>query len=326
MTRPSKNLLVISILLLILLFPNKSYPECSGSFINPITDICWKCMFPIKIGGVLNISFGDVPPDNEEIKNPLCVCGMPPKVGLTTSFWEPSRMAETVKDPFCFTLLGTQLTSPSGGTLGGDNKKSGGYKTFAQSHYYIFPVWGILDLFVDLPCVDRTDFDLAYMTEVDPLWNDDMLAFIINPEALLFANTPAQLSCIGDAIAATTSSPYNNMYWCMGAWGSFYPLAGHIGKSNYIEANAGLAARMLYKLSRELLACDPAADICGCAQRPIIRKTNYRLQLVKPVRDNDCYPIGKSSVLWETNKNPAFGGDNFLWMIFKKNLCCMYMY
>jgi conjugal transfer pilus assembly protein TraU len=273
----------------------------------------------------MNINFSDVPPDNDEIQSPVCVCGVPPSIGITTSFWEPSRIAETVKDPYCFPLMGTQMASTTQGMLSGDNR-SNSYKSFAQAHYYIFPVWGILDLFVDIECIDRMEFDLAYMTEVDPLWNDDMLAFIINPEALLFANTAAQLACMGDAISATTSLPSNSLYWCMGAWGSFYPLAGHIGKSNYIEANAGLAARMLYKLSRELLACDPGADICGCAQRPIIRKTHYRLQLVKPVRDNQCYPIGKSSALWERNKNPVYNGDNFLWMVFRKNLCCMYFY
>ena len=24
--------------------------KCTGSFVNPITDICWSCLFPISIG------------------------------------------------------------------------------------------------------------------------------------------------------------------------------------------------------------------------------------------------------------------------------------
>ncbi|WP_234000704.1 TraU family protein, partial [Erythrobacter sp. HI0019] len=26
--------------------------RCTGSFVNPITDICWSCLFPISIGGL----------------------------------------------------------------------------------------------------------------------------------------------------------------------------------------------------------------------------------------------------------------------------------
>ena len=26
--------------------------ECEGNFVNPITDICWECIFPVTIGNV----------------------------------------------------------------------------------------------------------------------------------------------------------------------------------------------------------------------------------------------------------------------------------
>jgi conjugal transfer pilus assembly protein TraU len=26
--------------------------RCTGHFVNPITDICWSCLFPISIGGL----------------------------------------------------------------------------------------------------------------------------------------------------------------------------------------------------------------------------------------------------------------------------------
>ncbi|PIW55524.1 MAG: conjugal transfer protein, partial [Sphingomonadales bacterium CG12_big_fil_rev_8_21_14_0_65_65_10] len=26
--------------------------KCTGSFVNPITDICWSCLFPISVGGL----------------------------------------------------------------------------------------------------------------------------------------------------------------------------------------------------------------------------------------------------------------------------------
>ena len=40
-------------------------------------------------------------------------------------------------------------------------------------------------------------FDLVYLTEVDPLWADDELTAILNPEAVLFANAPAKAAAHG---------------------------------------------------------------------------------------------------------------------------------
>lgn len=32
--------------------PVKADPACAGKFVNPITDICWNCLFPMTIGNV----------------------------------------------------------------------------------------------------------------------------------------------------------------------------------------------------------------------------------------------------------------------------------
>ena len=46
-----------------------------------------------------------------------------------------------------------------------------------------------MEVVTDFPCLERGSFDLAYLTEVDPLWNDDELTLILlNPDAVLFAN------------------------------------------------------------------------------------------------------------------------------------------
>ncbi|MGL5126712.1 MAG: TraU family protein, partial [Aeromonas popoffii] len=34
--------------------------ECEGRFVNPITDICWECLFPISIGSIA-VSAGSEP-------------------------------------------------------------------------------------------------------------------------------------------------------------------------------------------------------------------------------------------------------------------------
>ncbi len=308
-----------------------------GTPLNPVTDICWNCVFPIKIAGVTVVP-GTVMDAPDPAVSPICVCPAPPPIflrpGIPVSFWEPARFVETVKDPFYFPSLGITLTNPKPGFLGGTHSEMGSSNlidtsTFAQAHYFIFPAWALMELLVDFVCVESSGFDLAYLTEVDPLWNNDMLAFIINPEALLFANPVAQMACIADSVAANAGLPLSALYWCMGSWGSAYPLTGHVNDDAYVQANAALAARMIYKLSREMLVCDTGINLCGCVPTPIWVKHNYRLHIAKPVRDFTCHPIGRSSMIWGMAKNPPFSAgpnasDNFLWMIFRKRACCAF--
>ena len=44
--------LVIAALALILVCPAAGRATCSANFFNPITDICWDCIFPVAIGGI----------------------------------------------------------------------------------------------------------------------------------------------------------------------------------------------------------------------------------------------------------------------------------
>jgi conjugal transfer pilus assembly protein TraU len=301
---------------------------CAGSFLNPITDVCWHCILPIKLGGV-TVMPGD--PDTLDLSNlPACACPSPagPRPGIPYSFWEPARYIETVKDPYCFPSLGVGLTNPSPGFLGGGVKKpSFGHSTFAQAHYFIFPVWAMVEIAVNSVCVENTGFDVAYITEVDPLWNDDLVMAMIEPESILFANPVAQLACVADAVSSNIGLPLSPLFWCMGSWGSAYPITGHHASADYVQGNASIAAKTIYKMGRELLLLDTAVALCAAVPTPIWIKQNYRLQLAKPVRDYMCHPIGRSGMLWEYGKNPPWGAagnsaDNFLWMIFRKRSCC----
>lgn len=299
--------------------------KCGPEPVNPVTDVAWQCVFPISIGGLIQVGAG-APVDPDNIDSPVCVCnnGTLPKIGVTFSFWEPARMIDTVTDPYCFMALGAKLANPTPGRLGGDlGRQGGGAKAFAQMHYYIFPVWKMLDMFTDLPCLNDTSFDVAFITEVLPTWNNEILALLLNPEALLFANPAAALACAADSMSALVGMPRNELFWCMGSWGNAYPLAGSITATDFVEANAGLAARGIYLMGRTGLLMDPGVNACYQIRTPIWRKRNYRLQAMKPVRDSSCQPIGRSGMLWTQFKNPATAGDNFAWMVFRKVKCCV---
>lgn len=288
-------------------------------------------MFPISIGGV--VEMGNLGQDavNSEPMSPVCTCnnGTIPKIGLSVSFWEPARLIDTVSSPYCMMPIGTQMNSGGlQGKLGGSYKNQNGHgKLFQQLHYYIFPVLAILDMYTDLPCIEYDrEFDVAMLTEVLPTWNDDLMAMIVNPEAVLFANPAAALACAADATATIVGKPINSLYWCMGGWGSTYPLAGSITATDYVEGNAALAARGIYLMGRTGLLQEFSPNGCSRYYAPIWNKDRYRLQMTRPVVDSNAKFIGKPGLLWTQNKHPLVGKDNFSWLMFRKVNCCVSAY
>lgn len=313
---------------------------CQSSFLNPITGINWQCAFPMNLGGV--ISFGKTTDNGDsdtEIDFPVCSCllqGGSTIVGINTAFWEPSRLIETVKDPYCFPSLGTGFSNRKMGTLVSRNGPRGGASgegTDAKSvqvHYYIYPVWAMLKMFLDVPCLagnridgGGTDLDLAMITEVLPNWNNDLLAFLLNPEALLFANPAAVASCMADAAAATTGAPIESLFWCMGGWPGVYPGAGVVHTDHQLLANTVAAGRLLYQIGRIGGLLDHGMDACGAVRTLIWRKRNYRFHFAQPVRGSQCLHFGTPAALWERWKNKPINGDNFSFVLFRRVKCCL---
>lgn len=299
-----------------------AHAECKTSFLNPITDIGWSCIFPMRIAGVQIVGGEETPTSGS---SPVCICkgGAVPTIGLKTSFWEPKRIIDTVSDPYCMMPLGTSLNTPKPGTLSGAmNENNTSKRVFQQTHYYIFPAWKILNMFYDIPCLDDEGYDVAMMTEILPQWNNDILSLIINPEALLFANPISTITCSADAAAASFGMPINALFWCMGSWGNAYPLSGSITSTDYVEANAGIAARTIYMMGRLGLLWNTSEDGCYRELAPIWRKDRFKLQMMRPTRSSTCLPIGREGLLWTGGKHDP-RKDNFMWMMFEKKDCCV---
>ena len=331
-----KSKIIILIMTALLSNSPDVFAVCKGSIHNPLTEVCWKCIFPIQIGGLKISKNPSGLPDDGKITSPVCVCPTPlgiPRPGIPISFWEPARFTETVKDAYCFPSLGFGLTNPSGGFLNGSTICGGGVQegtsTFQQAHFFIYPIWTMMELLIDFICVEHSGFDLAYMTEVDPTWNDDALAMIMYPETLLFANLPAQLSCMADSAGSNAGRPVTALFWCMGSWGSTYPMSGNINEDDITEASIGLAARMIYKMARIGAICDTGVTLCSCVPTLIWIKKHYRFNIAKPVIGSQCIPIGRSASVWGSMKNPALpvsgnASDNFMHILFRKRTCCAF--
>ena len=180
-------------------------PSCEGRFVNPITDVCWRCIFPLSLGSV-QVGKGDLP-DTSNPGSPLQLCPAPPPLfvrpGLAIGYWEPMAMTDVSRSPGCMVNLGgfsINLGKTGMGTARKDDKQVNG--AFYHVHWYKYPLTYWLNIITSAGCLEGGDMDIAYLSEIDPTWVDSSLTTILNPEAILFANPIAQGACAADALAS----------------------------------------------------------------------------------------------------------------------------
>jgi len=217
---------------------------------------------------------------------------------------------------------------PKKGVLGhgsvGHTTKGHMKHSFYQAHWYIYPLIYWLNLLTDFVCMEKAEVDIAYMTELDPLWNDDELSFIINPEAALFGNPIAQMACAADCALARFSN--DALFWCGGCQGSLYPFTGNVpAHSGGIQASLLITQRFMAKLHREGLLGGyiDTPGLCDKYPMPIIKKSQYKTQMTYPIPSTGCHPLGRSDAIWSTGKNIPYKGEDFGYLIWRKRLCCL---
>ena len=192
-----------------------SAQSCTGRFVNPIADVCWECLFPISIGPI-RVGSATGAPDTPNPGSPICFCGTPiPRIGLSLGVWEPARLMDVSRKPWCFPNLGGLTIDPGlpaargrTGASGGDGAKGSVW----HAHYYMYPLLSWIGVLLDLGCLEGGGLDIAWTSELDPAWLDDELSFLLNPEAALFANLPAQAACAADCAAASAGLPLDPMF------------------------------------------------------------------------------------------------------------------
>lgn len=304
---------------------------CSGRFLNPITDICWKCLFPLRIAGITVMGGGA---DPETIRRPICFCKKPPlpapMPGIPVSFWEPARLVDVTRTPFCLVNLGGVKIADKGIIDRGhvsDDEGEGQKRSFYQVHWYVYPVLYILEVLTDFLCLEAHSIDVAYMTEFDPFWGDDEKSAVLSPEGILFGNPIAQAACVADCVAASARLPLDPLFWCNGCQGSLYPFSGTVGDHvGGVQASLLLTGRMMAKLHREglLWGYYGTQGLCNKYPMPVIRKSQYRTQMTYPIPETtQCHPLGATEVLWQGGREYPFKGEDFGYLIWRKRDCCL---
>ena len=283
----------------------------SGVPFNPVTDIDY---------GEIHLTFLG-----------LCICPQPPPfssvIGILWSYWEPYVAIDTVSTPFYSPFLGMPTGSSALYALGGTNASqdaasSANEVTFSQAHVHPIPFLNWLPLMCN-----RWDFP-TWMTEFDPQWNFDELSMLIHPEAALYANPAMQLACQADAVATNVGYPIDSMPWCVGSGGSAYPMTGTVQNDEITQANNTAAARLIYKLNRLHMVCDPALSPCGCVSPSTWVKSHYKTHVSRPGSRRPARPFGVTSELYNSGLNVPFVGgglgseDEYLWTVYRRQFCC----
>ncbi|MGP9797064.1 TraU family protein [Halomonas sp. 86] len=298
-----------------------------------ITDICWDCLFPIRIAGALLGGNNNRVPDGGA-NRVLCSCqdnlGVP-RPGVVTSFWEPARLVEFQRVPGCSSVL-NGIRFPMDRTFQGHHggtDMDGGDGSFMHYHYYAFPLLMMLDMFVSGSCNSDgfTDLDLMYLSELDPTWNNADLAFFANPEAAAVANPIAAAACTADAAASTAGKPLDSMFWCAGSWGAIYPLSGGMtGGNDVIRESSLLKTRVLAALHRRGLAWKTMGNEAMCRGghiSPTLPKTQYRFSLLHPLPETKRgHVMGESTLRWGNARIIPGVAEDPIYTIWRWQDCC----
>jgi len=342
-----KSLLII--LLSLTLSNSVLAAEAGGSMICPSADIfsrimdqvCWSCFLPMKLMGV---GGPGSTPDGARGSNPFCMCtdrlGMP-EFGWSLSMWMPKKLIEVVKTPWCSpSLQGTRLQDdlfglgkPLAGKTNGESRLA-----TMQYHYFSYPLFAMLEMFTldDCNTDNFADFDLQYVSEVDPTWQSDLTAILLNPEAIIFANPLAKMWCASDCVATTAGAPLESSYGCAGCDGSLYPFTGNVlYADDPVRASSLISQRALAAMHRRGIAKKTMGNdnMCKTSFWPMLPKSQYKLSMIYPVPEASnsgpsgkcCHGLGESVHSWATPAGGRTrpGKEDYVYLLWIYRDCCV---
>lgn len=303
-----------------------------------IDGICWDGMFPITVLGTKS-GGGPLPPDADH--DVTCTCPDPlgvPEVGLGAGYWSMAFLFDVVRKPYCSPALGgvTFFDSPElwGGYKSQENDNSD--KEFRNYNSFSFPLLIMLEILITPGCESdgRIDMDMLNTSPTIPTWNDDELAFIMTPEAILYANPIAIAFCMTDGQLASANIQSDKFRWCAGFWGNLHPLTGNV-------ASGGDPPRVTSLLTTRAIAASHRRGFsyktvgkqaqCGGQIYLTLPKSQYRLSQTYPLPEADpnlplgcTHPIGASQFLWGEWRNIPGVGEDFVHMLWRYTDCCVH--
>ena len=293
--------------------------ESEGQILNPMTEICWKCAFPIQIPGD-----GKIPS--------ACVCLKDGTVGVPLKFWEPAAIVEVTRTPYKFVSLNLDLSPKSARDRGGVRTGGTSESSFYHVHYIPFPVFRALAAVPGFECMKEwKEVNPPWCSEWDPSWKHPELAKIFtDPD---FDHSPEMIArCSEDCREIKNGKETDKYWWCAGCLGSVYPLSGHVAHHvSPLKSSALLVYRMLGKIHTIRWWAmgpngydpeDPQGGWCGRQSLRRMPKTFYKMQLLRPVAIKRCFGLGEPTESWGKKTTMPLRGEDFAYLVWNEKRCC----
>lgn len=238
--------------------PAMASPGCVGKMWNPITDLDFRLMGGIKIVGFAIMPTPDLGEPPKHQAQTICFCkdGLDTGFGFGLTYWLPSYINDLARQSGCIGFLGGINVLPgfislTSGQEYGRNDLGKEGSTSMQIHWAYADVAAIAGKSMFEKCGGVTsDLNIAYMTEPDFVFQNDVYSVIMTPQASILAAVPmlSQMTCGMEAIANTLGGWQD---WGVCAWeGTRLPYSGSsISESSAQVTNMDVTVKFLSRQS-----------------------------------------------------------------------------
>lgn len=315
--------------------------SCPDQMSKVISNVCIECFFPMRLG--VQIGKGNLPDDTYA---PVCICPIEVfpwvKIGVTGGAWIPEGIFEATPTEYCSSTLGGVKFASDFSNRGIGQWADG--VAFYNAHYIPFPLGVIASLLMDMACqTSMTGWNMVGLwSELDPTWNDDILAAIKSPDGsppsdILMA--ALEIECAAEYVAMQVSDTIYGSNWCTGASGPTFPLTGYVTYvGNPAMVSALSTSRLLsemYRLGMQKKTWGTFDQVCfGEGEYKLYTpKRGHRMQQVAPKGEKGNHRIGDDWSAGETAMLPSIPGlriqgheigiDNYIFIDWKYVECCV---
>ena len=311
-----------------------------------VNNICWDCIFPLRISGVTifksSLSGGgtdakgfalssrpEVP--SGAANKSFCACnegsGLP-YAGIPIGMWLPSTLYETTFAPGCSSVLGGIRLGISDPLYRGTSGFPAGDLTdqsFNHVHLYSYPLVAMMELFTS--CESQfSDIDVLYMSEVDPMWNDPVIALYGNPMSIFGTSLPAQAACAADAVSASMGKPIDELFWCGGTWSStMAPYTGIEHAQGPMQFSSATSQKLLaMNVARGITRNKKGNDaLCKAQFDPMIERSGYRWQVAWPRPEGTRnHASGETPLRWAGGRLMPGVAELPIYLLWEWTDCC----
>lgn len=280
-----------------------SPPGCVGKMWNPLTDLDFRLMGGVKVA---SFPFMDAPKQLGEPPkhkaSAMCACkdGLHSGVGFSMTFWMPSYINDMARQAGCMGFLGGLNILPGFISLSSAQeynhhaeRKDG--VTNMQVHWAYADVTAIAGKALFEKCnAVKGSMEIAYMTEPDFIFQNDVYSAIMTPQVSLLAAAPilSQLTC-GFESVANTLGDWRDFGVC--AWkGTRLPFTGNaIAKDSAQVSNMDITVKYLTRsaLLGTTLRTMGEDTVCAPKYNPFYDPFQHRYQWSYPGKVSTRYNV-----------------------------------